>query len=215
MSISNELPDMRQDYQKSSLDESQVLSSPFLQFEKWFKEALASEVMEANAMVLATAAEGRPSQRVVLLKGFGEAGLMFYTNYESRKAQELLKNPFASLCFHWDRMERQVRVEGKVEKASPEDSDTYFQQRGRGSRIGAWASPQSQEIRDRDFLEKRVQEMEMKFEEAERFPRPEYWGGYQLVPDYFEFWQGRSSRLHDRIFFRKQSGVWEMGRLAP
>ncbi|MEM6800714.1 MAG: pyridoxamine 5'-phosphate oxidase [Bacteroidota bacterium] len=215
MSISKKLPDMRQDYELGKLDESQLADNPFLQFEQWFKEADESEVMEANAMILATVSEAKPSQRVVLLKGFDEGGFLFYTNYESRKAGEIARNPFGSLCFYWDRIERQVRIEGRIEKATAEESDTYYQQRGRGSRIGAWASPQSQLIEDRAFLENRVQEIAKKFEDQERFPRPEYWGGYRLIPEYFEFWQGRKSRLHDRIFYKRSEGVWEMGRLAP
>lgn len=215
MSISKKLPNMRQDYELGKLDESEVYQNPYQQFEHWFKEADESEVMEANAMILATVSEGKPSQRVVLLKGFDEGGYLFYTNYESRKAEEIASNPFGSLCFYWDRIERQVRIEGRIEKATREESDTYFQQRGRGSRIGAWASPQSQLIENRAFLEDRVKEMEAKFKGEERFPRPDHWGGYRLIPDYFEFWQGRKSRLHDRIFYKRSEEIWEMGRLAP
>lgn len=215
MSLRNELPDMRRDYRKDTLDESQVDPNPIHQFETWFKAAKESEVMEANAMILATVAEGRPSQRVVLLKGIEESGFYFYTNYQSKKAQELAANPFASICFHWDRMERQVRIEGRVIKASQENSEAYFQSRGRGSRIGAWASPQSQEIDNREFLEEQVKTIEARFHSTEAFPKPEFWGGYCLLPDYFEFWQGRSSRLHDRIFYRKTASGWKMGRLAP
>ena len=144
---------MRLDYGKDQLDESMVNADPFQQFENWFKQADEGEVKEANAMILATVSEGRPSQRVVLLKGFSKEGLYFYTNYESRKGKELAENPYAAVTFFWDSMERQIRIEGKVEKASAENSDMYFQQRGRGSRIGAWASPQSQEITDRSVLE--------------------------------------------------------------
>ncbi|MEL6253593.1 MAG: pyridoxamine 5'-phosphate oxidase [Bacteroidota bacterium] len=215
MSISNKLSDMRLDYGKDQLDESMLNPDPFQQFEHWFKEADEGDIKEANAMILATVSEGRPSQRVVLLKGFGKEGLYFYTNYESRKGKELAENPHAAITFFWDSMERQIRIEGKVEKASAENSDTYFQQRGRGSRIGAWASPQSQEIADRSVLEERVKSFEEKFSESERFPRPDYWGGYKLVPDYFEFWQGRKSRLHDRIIYKKKGESWKLGRLAP
>lgn len=215
MSLRNELPDMRRDYRQGKLDESKLISDPIQQFELWFEEAKNSEVMEANAMVLATAAQNRPSQRVVLLKGIETEGFFFYTNYQSKKAQEMAENPFASLCFHWDRIERQVRIEGSVKKISKEASDTYFQSRGRGSRIGAWASPQSQEISDRAFLEEKVKSIEEKFKGEEKFPKPDFWGGYCLVPDYFEFWQGRSSRLHDRIFYKKKPEGWEVGRLAP
>lgn len=206
---------MRLDYGKDQLDESMVNADPFQQFENWFKQADEGEIKEANAMILATVSEGRPSQRVVLLKGFSNEGLYFYTNYESRKGKELAENPHAAITFFWDSMERQIRIEGKVEKASAENSDTYFQQRGRGSRIGAWASPQSQEISDRSVLEERVKAFEEKFSEEEKFPRPEYWGGYKLVPDYFEFWQGRKSRLHDRIIYKKEGDSWKLGRLAP
>lgn len=215
MSLRNELPDMRLDYRQGKLDESHLLDDPIQQFETWFEEAKNSEVMEANAMVLATASQNRPSQRVVLLKGIEQQGFFFYTNYQSKKAQEMAENPFASLCFHWDRIERQVRIEGKVEKISEEASNKYFQSRGRGSRIGAWASPQSQIIQSRDFLEQEVKNIEDKFKGKETFPKPEFWGGYCLVPDYFEFWQGRSSRLHDRIYYKKTEGTWEVGRLAP
>lgn len=215
MSLRKELPDMRLDYNQGELDKSQVLSDPIKQFESWFEEAKNSEVMEANAMVLATASNNRPSQRVVLLKGINTQGFLFYTNYQSKKAREMAENPLASLCFHWDRMERQVRIEGKVEKISAEASNDYFQSRGRGSRIGAWASPQSQIISDREILEEGVKKIEKQFEGQATFPKPEFWGGYCLIPDYFEFWQGRSSRLHDRIFYQKTEKGWEVGRLAP
>ncbi|RQH19325.1 pyridoxamine 5'-phosphate oxidase [Okeania hirsuta] len=200
MSISNKLPDMRLDYGKDQLDESMVDPNPFQQFENWFKQADEGKVKEANAMILATVSE---------------EGLFFYTNYESRKGKELAENPLAAVTFFWESMERQIRIEGKVEKASPENSDHYFQQRGRGSRIGAWASPQSQVIADRSVLEERVKAFEEKFAEEETFPRPEYWGGYKLIPDYFEFWQGRKSRLHDRIIYQKEGDNWKLGRIAP
>lgn len=215
MSLRNELPDMRRDYRQGTLDESSLIADPMKQFELWFEEANNSEVMEANAMVLATVADKRPSQRVVLLKGIDAEGFHFYTNYQSKKAREMSENPFASLCFFWDRMERQVRIEGTVKKVSPETSDIYFQSRGRGSRIGAWASPQSEVITNREVLEEAVKRIEEKFAGEEKFPKPNHWGGYCLIPDYFEFWQGRSSRLHDRIFYQKKGSEWEIGRLAP
>ncbi len=204
------------DYKKASLSEKEVAEEPFTQFNKWFEEVLHSEVTEPNAMTLATAAKtGVPSARIVLLKGIDEQGFYFYTNYKSQKAQELFENPQAALVFFWKELQRQVRVQGRVVKASGEQSDAYFLSRPRGSQLGAWSSPQSQPIASRDFLEEKVRETTVRFEN-ETLYRPEFWGGYCLQPLTVEFWQGRPSRLHDRIVYtREASGSWEIHRLAP
>ncbi|MEO0897666.1 MAG: pyridoxamine 5'-phosphate oxidase [Bacteroidota bacterium] len=216
MTLGKSVADIRKDYLMDSLEEKDVQKIPFQQFEQWFDAAVKSEVLEPNAMALATVKDGRPSLRIVLLKGFDEKGMVFYTNYESKKAQELAENPLAALTFFWPELERQVRIEGSIEKVGHEESDTYYQSRGRGSRIGAWASPQSQVIENRSILEQKVQDIQHKFEGKERFPKPDHWGGYRLKPDYFEFWQGRSSRLHDRIIYSLQTdGNWDIKRLAP
>ncbi|MEO1383062.1 MAG: pyridoxamine 5'-phosphate oxidase, partial [Bacteroidota bacterium] len=170
---------------------------------------------EPNAMSLATVHQGRPSVRIVLLKGFNDEGFVFYTNYESKKAQEMAQNYQVALTFFWPELERQIRIEGKVAKVSEAESNAYYQSRGRGSRIGAWASPQSQVIEDRNILEARVEEFTAKFEGQETFPKPEYWGGYRVEPDYIEFWQGRKSRLHDRITYTLTEGAWIIQRIAP
>lgn len=207
---------MRLDYQKGSLEEQVMAENPMLEFHKWFENALAAEISEPNAMTLATCVEGQPSARIVLLKGVDEKGFVFYTNYEGRKAKEMAENPLAALLFFWGELEQQIRIEGSIEKISPEESDTYYQSRDRGSRIGAWASPQSAVIPNREYLAERVKEFETQFADKETIERPPHWGGYRLVPHRFEFWQGRSSRLHDRIVYTKnEAGVWEKARLAP
>lgn len=215
MSIRKEVADIRVDYTQGELHESQLADNPIVQFEHWFQAAVAAQVPEVNAMMLATVADGQPSARVVLLKGFDERGFCFYTNYESRKGKELAANPKAALTFFWPELERQIRLEGTIEKVSPEESDTYYQSRGRGSRLGAWASPQSQLIEDRSLLEERVQEITQRFEGQEEFPRPDFWGGYRLKPHYLEFWQGRKSRLHDRIVYEWVDDTWQIKRIAP
>lgn len=209
--------DLRVDYQIDELLESNSPADPFQLFERWFKDATDGDVLEPNAMVVATITEaGTPAARVVLLKQVMEQGFVFYTNYDSRKGQELTARPLAAAVFNWLALQRQVRIEGRVEKAPPEMSTDYFHSRPKKSQVGAWVSPQSQEIPDRDFLEARQHEIENKYAEADQLPRPEHWGGYVIVPTLIEFWQGRSSRLHDRLAYRKnEEGNWERVRLAP
>jgi pyridoxamine 5'-phosphate oxidase len=210
------IADLREDYRLKSLDFTDVTSHPFPQFETWFQEAVSAQTLEPNAMVLATVADGKPSARVVLLKGLTTEGFVFFTNYTSRKGTELAENPNAALCFNWLDLQRQVRIEGVIQKISEADSDAYFNSRPFGSRIGAWASPQSQIIPNRAILEENLAEYTQKYEDTEGVPRPPHWGGYILLPTLIEFWQGRSSRLHDRIRYDKtENGVWEMARLAP
>lgn len=210
------LQDIRKDYKLASLNKKDMLPDPFQQFEKWFNEVIESRVDEPNAMTLATVSkDGKPSARIVLLKGFDERGFYFYTNYESRKALELAENPNAALVFFWKELERQVRIEGKVRKTSPDMSDTYFHSRPEKSRIGAWASPQSRIIASRDFLDQEVKKVEERFKNMP-VTRPSFWGGYVLQPEKVEFWQGRSSRLHDRIHYSPgEEGRWQIERLAP
>ena len=216
MSTGKNIGQIRTDYQKKQLSEKDMAGDPITQFDQWFKEALDSTMPEPNAMTLATVYHGRPSIRIVLLKGFDAQGFTFFTNYDSRKGKELAENPYAALNFFWKEMERQVRIEGRVKKVDEQESDAYYQSRERGSRIGAWASPQSQQIPDRAFLEKKVADIAARYPDETHIPRPEFWGGYCLEPDYLEFWQGRKSRLHDRIIYRKKaSGSWNMFRLAP
>lgn len=211
------LADLRKEYQQHALSEEDSKADPFEQFRLWLREALESEVMEPNAMTLATInAEGYPTTRVVLLKELDENGFVFYTNYESHKAKELAQNPKATLNFLWLELERQVRVCGLVEKVSRETSEAYFQTRPRESQIGAWVSPQSQVISGRTYLEERQAYFEEKFSGVAKIPLPTNWGGYRLLPQSFEFWQGRPGRLHDRLFYDKPSaGVWKRSRLAP
>ena len=198
------------------LDEQSALRDPIKQFAEWFDEALAAVPHLPNAMTLATATkDGKPSARVVLLKSFNEDGFSFYTNYNSRKAEELAKNPRAELMFYWPELSRQVRIEGTVEKTPEQESDDYFQTRPRDSQISAWASSQSAVIRSRQELEKRFQEIEKQYEN-EIVPRPPHWGGYRLKPRKIEFWQSRESRLHDRLLYVLQGdGAWALQRLAP
>lgn len=207
---------LREDYNKYELYLADTAADPFEQFRNWFEEVQSSEVREPNAMTLATiAANGRPKARIVLLKEVDDRGMIFYTNYNSQKGQDLADHPMASVVFFWDLQQRQVRVEGRVEKVSQETSERYYQSRPKGSQIGAAASPQSQVIPERGLLEERVEALEKQYAEQDKLPLPEYWGGYRLVPDYFEFWQGRSSRLHDRICYRLVGGTWTRERLAP
>jgi pyridoxamine 5'-phosphate oxidase len=211
MDISN----IRTDYKKLELLENNVSDNPFDQFGNWFDETLKSEVLEPNAMHLATiGANNRPTGRIVLLKGFDENGFSFFTNYESKKAGQLFANEFAAITFFWPALERQIRIEGVVVKVSDSESSEYFKQRPRKSQLGAWSSPQSQTIANRDVLEENYNNFEQKFE-GQEIPRPLHWGGYCLKPDYFEFWQGRRSRLHDRIVYAQNNGIWEISRIAP
>ncbi|MEE4176748.1 MAG: pyridoxamine 5'-phosphate oxidase [Bacteroides sp.] len=213
--VKKNLAHLRQEYAAATFDESVALGHPFSQFSQWFDQALESGIPEPNAMTLATTdQEGKPRARVVLLKTLDETGFVFFTNYDSHKGNQLQVNPYASLVFLWLELQRQVRVEGKVEMVTEEESDTYFALRPRTSQIGAWASPQSQEISGRHYLEKRYQAFEKKFENRE-VPRPTFWGGFRLIPEHIEFWQGRQNRLHDRLVYEMQDGQWTMKRLAP
>lgn len=206
---------LRNEYTLNGLDASDVLPDPIAQFRLWFDAALNASVPEPNAMHISTVtAEGRPDGRIVLLKDVSEAGFVFYTNYESRKGRELIGQPFATLTFFYPELERQIRIEGHVEKVSANESDDYFNSRPRGSQIGAWVSHQSLVIDSRDVLENRQRELESQFL-GQPVPRPPYWGGFRVVPDAVEFWQGRPSRLHDRIRYRKEAQNWLIERLAP
>ncbi|WP_333575081.1 pyridoxamine 5'-phosphate oxidase [Sphingobacterium sp.] len=207
---------IRQDYVLGSLSESDVDHDPIEQFKNWFDAAVHSEVNEPNAMVLSTVSSHHlPSSRIVLLKDIAEEGLVFFTNYLSRKGEEMKANPHAALLFFWPELQRQVRIEGVIEFVNAADSDEYFQSRPKASRIGALASPQSHEIPNRSFLERRVEALERQYEGDEFVPRPDHWGGYILKPIYFEFWQGRASRLHDRMVYKKVSDSWKITRIAP
>lgn len=208
--------DLRKEYSSQTLLESDVVAHPIQQFQKWWDQAIAAEVLEANAMTLATAsADGLPSARIVLVNDFDERGFVFYTNYKSFKALQLDENPKASLLFHWKELERQVRITGIVTKVSEAESDDYFQSRPVGSRIGAWASPQSQVIENREWLEKEFEKRKEEFKNGV-IPRPAHWGGYRVKPVLLEFWQGRFSRLHDRIQYTlEQDGTWKRERLSP
>ena len=212
----NSIADIRKDYKLQSLSEEDTSDNPLSQFEKWWKEALDSGVDEVNAMTLATAsADGMPDARIVLLKGYDERGFTFFTNYHSAKGQQLLENPRACLVFFWKELERQIRISGLVEQVSDKESDEYFDSRPEGSRIGAWTSPQSQPIISREWLEQNEKKIQKEFA-GEPIPRPEHWGGYRVKPTHIEFWQGRPSRLHDRISYSLQvKGNWNIQRLAP
>jgi pyridoxamine 5'-phosphate oxidase len=201
--------------QKDYLTEININKNPFEQFSLWYEEALKSGFLHPDAMTLATSEkDGKPSARIVLLKSFDEKGFIFFTNYGSRKGTQLFENPFASLLFYWDKMDKQVRIEGSIEKVSLKESEEYFRSRPRGSRLGALASEQSKVIESRDALEKKFNELNKKYESKE-IPLPDNWGGFRLIPVYFEFWQSRDNRLHDRICFVKEKDFWRIERLAP
>jgi pyridoxamine 5'-phosphate oxidase len=205
---------LRKSYERDELDEASAAPDPFAQFDTWFRQALSAELPEPNAMTLATVgADGRPSTRIVLIKGYDGRGFVWYTNYDSRKGRELAVHPVAALQFHWVELERVVRIEGRVEKADAEESDAYFASRPLDSRLGAWASPQSQVIASRTVLVTNAAKAGL--QHGLHPPRPPHWGGYRLVPDRFEFWQGRKSRLHDRLRYRLDGGAWIRERLAP
>ncbi|WP_234642021.1 pyridoxamine 5'-phosphate oxidase [Delftia tsuruhatensis] len=213
-SLSTSIADLRKSYERAELSESASQADPLQQFDQWLQEALRAQVPEPNAMTLATVGgDLRPSTRIVLIKGYDERGLVWYTNYDSRKGQQLAGNPFAALQFHWVELERVVRIEGRVEKVSDEESDAYFNSRPLDSRIGAWASPQSQVISGRSVLVANAAKYGAQF--LLNPPRPPHWGGFRLVPDRWEFWQGRKSRLHDRLCYQFEGGAWLRQRLAP
>ena len=217
-----DIADLRKSYDRDQLNEDDACADPLDQFDRWLNEAIAAELPEPNAMTLATVGSDlRPSTRIVLVKGYDVRGIVWYTNYQSRKGEQLAGNPFAALQFHWVELERVVRIEGTVEPVAPEQSDAYFESRPLSSRIGAWASPQSQLIDSRAVLERNVERVTAEF--GDQVPRPPHWGGYRLRPDRWEFWQGRKSRLHDRLRYRKVDGAepdgsplrWQRNRLAP
>ena len=213
--MSNSISDIRKDYRMKSLLESDAATDPFAQFGHWWLEAVESKIDEVNAMTLATSsADGFPSARIVLLKGYDRNGFVFFTNYNSQKGQDIAANPKACLLFFWKELERQVRIDGTIEKISAQESEVYFQSRPVGSRIGAWCSPQSSVIPDRSVLDKNVEYYSNKFN-AQMVPRPDHWGGYIVMPTAIEFWQGRSSRLHDRLRYTKVADNWKLERLAP
>lgn len=213
------ISDLRKDYTFQALNEADVNPNPFEQFRIWFDQALAAQLLEPNAMTIATASpDGIPSARIVLLKGLDERGFVFFTNYNSHKGQELQANPHAAIVFLWRELERQVRIQGTVEKVEAAESDAYFHSRPLGSRLGAWASDQSVVIPDRDVLEDKLKQLEASYPDGE-IPRPDHWGGFRVKPTVMEFWQGRSNRLHDRLRYRKLGDpgdkIWQIDRLAP
>lgn len=216
MALSRNIADIRTNYSKQALTEESVADNPIDQFHEWLEEAISSEVEEPTAFILSTVNSlGRPSARVLLLKELSSQGFTFFTNYSSRKGQDLAQNPYASITFFWPALERQVRIEGEVSRVPETESDAYFHSRPKGSQIGAWASPQSQEIESRDFLHQADQKYNEQFADAEVIPRPSHWGGYVLQPNRIEFWQGRPNRLHDRILYEQTNGNWQLKRLAP
>lgn len=207
--------DLRKEYRLQKLVIDETYNNPFHEFKFWFEQALEAKIPEPNAMCFSSASKnGRPSNRMVLLKKYDTNRFVFFTNYKSRKGNEIEENPWGALLFFWAELERQIRIEGKIEKISAKESDEYFFQRPEGSRIGAWASPQSEKIPNRVYLEK-LEEDYKKIFEGKKINRPEHWGGYCLIPDRFEFWQGRENRLHDRIEYQKQNNIWNISRLAP
>lgn len=210
------IADLRQDYTLQGLSETEIDSNPFAQFKEWFDEALSADILEPNAMTVATTTpEGKPSARMVLLKDYDARGFVFYTNYNSHKAQELAENPQAALVFWWAELQRQIRISGRVEKISDSESDKYFYSRPFSSRLGAWASNQSEVIENREVLEQNLEELKEKYQDRE-IPRPTHWGGIRVIPAEIEFWQGRSSRLHDRLVYTRDcDGAWKIERLSP
>jgi len=212
--IGEAIQNIRRQYRNKVLSTGNVSPDPIKQFTKWFEEVLKCSFLEPNAMTLATSTkEGKPAARVVLLKGFNDKGFVFYTNYKSRKGKEIESNPFGCLLFYWDELSKQVRIEGKIEKVSKEESDAYFKTRPFKSRIGAWASNQSSVIESRSVIVRSFLKYLMEF--GRNVPLPPTWGGYRLIPEYYEFWQGRPNRLHDRIRYTKQKTGWKIERLAP
>jgi pyridoxamine 5'-phosphate oxidase len=210
------LSGLRREYSNTPLAERDVDSDPFRQFDRWFDQALRAEMVEPNAMALATSTpDGRPSARIVLLKGVDPRGFVFFTDYRSRKGAELEANPRASLCLWWDALHRQVRIEGTVERVSAEESASYFRSRPHGSQIGAWASHQSSRLQGRDPLEREVARLAAKYPDGSEVPLPPHWGGFRLAPTVIEFWQGRANRLHDRLAYVHDGSAWTIERLSP
>ncbi|GAC1586516.1 MAG: pyridoxamine 5'-phosphate oxidase [Candidatus Velthaea sp.] len=212
----SDLADLRMSYERGELDTTSVARDPFAQFGTWLAEALGADLIEPNAMTLATVGiDGQPSARIVLLRGWDERGFVFFTNYESQKGLEIAYTPRAALLFYWGALERQIRIEGPVERLAPADSDAYFAKRPRGHRLSAWASRQSSVVADRAQLETQMSAFDRQFADND-VPRPPYWGGYRVVPNRFEFWQGRRNRVHDRILYRRVPGTpWTLERLSP
>jgi len=216
MSAEETIRDARVSYEKGALDEAGVAPEPLLQFKSWLEEALATEgVVEPNAVTVASVGpDGQPSLRIVLLRGYDERGFVFFTNYESRKGRELDAHPKAALLFYWAALERQIRIEGSISRLDADESDAYFRQRPRGHRLSSWASKQSTVVPDRAFLEAQMKFEDERFKDVE-VPRPPYWGGYRLVPQSYEFWQGRRNRVHDRIAYQRVRQGWKTERLSP
>jgi pyridoxamine 5'-phosphate oxidase len=211
----NNIADLRKDYTQAGLLEQEANPHPIGQFQQWFDQAIAANILEPNAMTLATVTpEGKPTARIVLLKGFDQQGFVFYTNYDSQKGKELQQSPYAALVFLWGDLERQVRIEGRVELIDPQAATAYFHSRPIGSQLGAWASAQSSVIPNREVLEQRMAELAQEYQDRE-IPKPPYWGGFRVVPTEIEFWQGRPSRLHDRLRYQLIDGNWRIDRLAP
>jgi pyridoxamine 5'-phosphate oxidase len=211
----NSFHDLRKEFGSNKLDIKEVSKDPFIQLSKWLEDSISAQIPEPNAMILSTSDNiGKVSSRVVLLKTLNKEGIVFFTNYHSRKAVYLSQNQNASLLFFWPALERQISIEGAAQKISEQDSDNYFKERPRESQIGAWASAQSKIITDRSDLEKEYEIIYKKYE-GQIIPRPPFWGGYIVKPEYFEFWQGRENRLHDRICYQKEAGIWVLNRLAP
>ena len=215
MSIDVNIADIREGYEREGLRKDDMLDNPIAQFDAWMQEAIEAQLSQPNACTLATASkDGRPSARIILLKNTIADGFVFYTNYNGRKGKELQENPFAALVFLWPSLSRQVRVSGRVSKVDAATSDAYFSSRPRGSQLGAWASPQSEVVTGREVLETSLQDYEAKFDDQD-IPRPPHWGGFCLIPDSVEFWQGRPSRLHDRLRYTRKESMWTIERLAP
>ena len=215
--MDSSIADLRQNYTRAGLSEADLNSNPIEQFDIWFQQALDADLIEPNAMTLATAApDGKPTARIVLLKGVSERGFVFYTNYESQKGQQLIANPYGALVFLWDKLERQIRIEGKVEKLTESESAEYFHSRPKASQLGAWASDQSRVIPNREVLEQKLADLQEQYSGDATVPLPEHWGGFRVVPNRIEFWQGRPNRLHDRLVYDLQAdGDWQIKRLSP
>ena len=215
--MDSSIADLRQNYTLAGLSEADVDTDPLKQFAVWFQQALDADLIEPNAMTLATATpDGKPTARIVLLKGVNQGGFVFYTNYKSQKGQQLIANPHAALVFFWDKLERQIRIEGEVAKLATKESEAYFHSRPQASQLGAWASAQSRVIPNRQVLEQQLADLETKYKGDATVPLPEHWGGFRVIPNRIEFWQGRPNRLHDRLVYeQKADGNWQIARLSP